>query len=87
MYCNKIIKDKLNQVMCPFRCNDYLIVCTNCRRVDGYEPTKEACGFHDNKCKIRVWSIYLKKYYLNGVIFNLTKKCDIIITTKDYCRL
>ena len=58
-----------------------------CRRVDGYEPTKEACGFHDKKCKIRVWSIYLKKYYLNGVIFNLTKKCDIIITTKDYCRL
>ncbi|RMX50373.1 hypothetical protein pdam_00021811, partial [Pocillopora damicornis] len=46
-------------------------------RVDGYEPTKEACGFHDNKCKIRVWSIYLKKYYLNGISGDRKRMVDI----------
>ena len=30
-----------------------------------------------------VWSIYLRKYYLNKVIFNVTKKYDTIVTTKN----
>ena len=61
---------------------DYVIVCTNCSQVDDYERLKESCNFHYNNCKI-VRSISLKKYYLNKVILNLTKKYDIIITTKN----
>ena len=85
MYCNKIIQDELDEVMCPFchrqikersivveKCweklslesKDYAIVCTNCGQVDSYEPMKESLRFHNNNCKIIVWSIYLRKCYL-----------------------
>ena len=58
-----------------------MIVCTNCGEVDGYEPMKEFCSLHDNRCKIILQ--YFRKYYLNKVTFNLTKQYDIIITTKS----
>ena len=50
-----------------------MIVCANCRQVDGYELMKEFCSLHDNNYKIIPRSIYFRKYYLNKVIFNLTK--------------
>ena len=31
--------------------NNHVIVGTNCGQVDGYEPVKEFCSFHDNNCK------------------------------------
>ena len=53
--------------------NHHVIVCTNCGQVDGYELMKEFCSLHDNNYKIIPRSIYFRKYYLNQVIFNLTK--------------
>ena len=58
-------------------------MCTNCGHVDCYELIKEFCTFHGNNYKIMVWSIYLRKFYLNKVIFNVTKKYDTIVTTKN----
>ena len=58
-------------------------MCTNCGHVDCYELIQEFCSFHGNNYKIMVWSIYLRKYYLNKVIFNVTKKYDTIVTTKN----
>ena len=43
---------------------------------------KEFCSFQDDKCKIVRKSIYFRIYYLNKVIFNLTNRYDIKITTK-----
>ena len=62
---------------------DHVIVCTNCGQVDGYELMKEFCSFHDNKCKITGRSISFRKFFLNRVVFNLTKKYDMIITTRN----
>ena len=55
----------------------HVIVCTNCGHEVGCERMKEVCSFHDNKCKM----IYFRKYYLNKVILNLTKKYNIMTTT------
>ena len=55
----------------------HVIVCTNCGYEVGCERMKEFCSFHDNKCKM----IYFRKYYLNKVMLNLTKKYNIMTTT------
>ena len=61
---------------------DHVIACTNCEQ-DGNKPMKEFCSFHDSNYKIIGRSIYLRKYFLNKVIFNRTKKYEIIIITKN----
>ena len=65
-----VIAEKCWEEQC-FENKDHVIVCTDCGQVDGYEPMKEFCSLHDNKCKIMLQ--YFGKYYLNKVTFNLTK--------------
>ena len=62
---------------------DHVIFCINCGQVDGYQPMKEFCSFQNDKCKIVRKSRYFRIYYLNKVIFNLTNRYDIKITTKN----
>ena len=62
---------------------DHVIVCTNCGKVDDFQPIKEFCSFHDNNCKIIVQSTYFRKYYLNKLIFKLTKKYDLSTKNKN----
>ena len=65
-----VIAEKCWEEQC-FENKHHVIVCTDCGQVDGYEPMKEFCSLHDNKCKIILQ--YFGKHYLNKVTFNLTK--------------
>ena len=60
-----------------------MTVCTNCGKVDDFEPLKEFCSFHDDNCKIIVRSLYFRKYYLSKLKFKLTKKYNISTKNKN----
>lgn len=85
-FCCKQIKEQSvkNIECCDEQClenRDHEIVSINCRQIDGFVPIQELCSFHDDKHKMVRKSIYYRKYLLDKIIFNLTKKYNIMITT------
>ena len=63
-----------------------LFALINCEQMDGYDPIQEFFSFHDNKHKMVRKSIYYRKYLLDKIIFNLTKKYGIMITRNKKIR-
>ena len=87
-FCCKQIKEQSvkNIECCDEHCQgnrDHEIICINCEQIDGYDPIQEFCSFHDNKHKMVKKLKYYRKYPLDKIIFNLTKKYDIMITTNN----
>ena len=87
-FCNKQIKEQsvIIEKFCDDQClenKDHVIVCINCRQIDGYDSIEEFCSFHDNEHKIERISIHHRKYYLEYGIFNLTKKYDSYKTANN----
>ena len=62
---------------------DHVILCTNCGQVDGYEPMKEFCSFHNNQCEIIGRSTYFRKYWYCGML-HTSLRCNLLYNFKTY---
>ena len=55
--------------------------CINCGLVDGYVFVNEYFNFHDNIYKIRKKSVYHRKYHIKNVLYSISSKNNIQLTS------
>ena len=57
--------------------NSGMVVCKNCGIVQGYETSTEYVDFYENKYRMKRKSVYHRKYHINNVLMDISKRYRI----------